>query len=845
MLNNTNFHEDVQLNTHNRYHLNFEKSTCYVDVESFAGEEALSQPWRYVIRFTCEDRDIAPESLMMKKASFSIVGSSDAGSGSPPPEGRRLAQREINGVITAMSRLSASHDEALYEVVLESPLSLLSHTHRYAIFQHVAVPELIGRVLKSHGMEGHEIDMTGLCWTYPEREMIVQWGETDLQFVLRLLSEVGIWFRFEPHKTASHLTVMVFGDMPSGYVLGHKIRALPQAGMAGDSLTLRDMTSHAAVVTAAVHTRDYDYRIQRLTALEASADMANQAAFTCGRDYHYADIHHGEGDRWASMQGGEAETSWFYARIRHERHLCHRLRLAARTDDPALLPGMVSEIIGDCPDAFSDGWLVVSLICRGSRSSPFESELSGMPRSARAAYRPERRPRPVIAGTVPARISGHHMNDTLARPDQQGRYRVKFSFDLDEWVKGQESMPVRLARIYAGDRFGVHFPLLDNTEVAIAFEGGDPERPYIAHVLHDVTNPDLVNELNSTRNVIRTYGKNKLRMEDKQGHEHIKLATEFGKTQLNIGHLVDVKRQPRGEGAELRTDRHAAVRAGEGILLTTAAQPNVQGNQLEMAETIRHLEQALSLAYSLQGSAANAGADSVDTAPQQQLHQSLSQLKKPGIVAWADAGLVQATPESLQLSAGQDAVITANNNGSVNIFKTLSLAAGQGISAFVRRVGIKLIAASGHISLQAQRGKLSALSEQDMQITSVNGEVQISAKKGLFLHCGGGGIRIHPGGGVEIFSPKYIEQKSPTLSYQPGEMAKIVDPVFAANSLVRRVRLYRDGDRKHPLLHQIFRVTTSDGGVIEGSTDANGCSPLLDLAETEQLEITLVREAKP
>ncbi|MDO6409066.1 type VI secretion system Vgr family protein [Pantoea phytobeneficialis] len=838
MLTNTNFREDNRKSSRNRYLLCFENKDVYADVESFTGEEALSQPWRYAIRFCSEDRDIPPDSLVMKKASFRIRAPTDGN----PPETQWQEQREINGVITGMARVAASRDEALYEITLEHPLSLLAHTRRFAIFQNLAVPELVCRVLKSHGMHGYEIDMDGLCWTYPEREMIVQWGETDLHFILRLLSEVGIWFRFEPHETTSHLTVMVFGDMPSRYIFGHKIIALPQAGMSGQHLTIRNMTSSASVVPAAVHTRDYDYRIQRLTALESFADMGNEAPFTRGRDYHYGDIHHGEGDRWASMQGGEAETAWFFARIRHERHLCQRIRLAAQVDDPALLPGRVVGIIGEHPSSFADGMLVVSLNCRGGRNTPFLAELSGIPFSARVAWRPERIARPVIAGTVPARISGLHLNDTLARPDRQGRYRVKFSFDLDEWVKGQESMPVRLARIYAGDRFGVHFPLLDNTEVAIAFEGGDPERPYIAHVLHDVINPDLVNDLNSTRNVIRTFGKNKLRMEDEKGREHIKLASEFGKTQLNIGHLVDSKRQARGAGAELRTQHHASVRAGEGILLTTAAQPNVNGSQLEMAATIRHLEQALSLAYSLQGSAGQAGADAVDTAPQH--NQSLTGLNKPGIVAWADAGLVQATPESLQLSAGQDAVITASNNGSVNIFKTLSLAAGQGISAFVRRVGIKLIAASGHISLQAQRGKLTALADQDMQLTSVNGEVQISAKKGLFLHCGGGGIRIHPGGGVEIFSPKYIEQKSPTLSYQQGEMAKIVDPVFADNPLARRVRLFREGDRKHPLLNQAFQVTTSDGSVVEGATDANGHSPLLDLTETEQLEITLIREAK-
>ncbi|WP_072017683.1 type VI secretion system Vgr family protein [Erwinia typographi] len=831
-------------NTLNRYLLNFQQPAIDADVDSFTGEETLSHPWRYVIRFTSADRDIAPDVVMMKPAVLMMRSPAPGWSRYQPDKSQWETLREVHGVITSLSRLSTSQDESFYEAILEHPLTLLRHSRRYAIYQQISVPELVSNILKSHGMEGYEIEMDGLTWTYPAREMIVQWGETDLAFILRLLSEVGIWFHFKPHEDVSNVTVMVFGDSQSGYVFGHNITALPISGMAGDAPTIRKMRSHVSVIPAAVHTRDYDYRIQRFMTLESTADISREAPFTTGQDYHYADIQHEAGDRWESLRGGTAETSWFYARIRHERHLCGRIRLEALTDDPTLFPGMLTEIKGTCPDAFSPGLVVTSLRSSASRSNGFLAELCGIPYSELSVFRPERLPRPVISGTVPARISGLSVNDTLARPDNQGRYRVKFCFDLEQWDKGRESMPVRLARIYAGDRFGIHFPLLDNTEVAVAFEGGDPERPYIAHVLHDALNPDVVNDSNSTRNVIRTRGRNKLRMEDEKSREHIKLATEYGKSQLNLGHLVDASRKPRGAGVELRTDKHAALRAAEGILLTTSAQIGASGQQLDMAGTIGQLEQALSLAYTLQSSAGSAGADTVATDTQQTMNQALSGLEKPGIIAWGDAGIAQVTPENLQLSAGQDVVVTAGKSGSVNIFKTLSLAAGQGISAFVRRVGIKLIAAAGNITLQAQRGKLAALSDQDMQLTSVNGELQLSAKNGLFLHCGGGGIRIHPNGGVEIFSPTRIEQKSPSLSYQKGETVKIVSSLFQQHSLARQVRLYRDGDRKHPLIHQAFRVNKPDGSVVEGVTDENGHSPLLDIAETEQFAVSLVRSPK-
>ncbi|SPW22233.1 Uncharacterized protein conserved in bacteria [Cronobacter sakazakii] len=75
--------------------------------------------------------------------------------------------------------------------------------------------------------------------------------------------------------------------------------------------------------------------------------------------------------------------------------------------------------------------------------------------------------------------------------------------------------------------------------MSVAFDGGDPDRPYIAHAFHDSAHPDVVNRDNRSRNILRTPAQNELRMEDKRGEEHIHLTTEYGKTQLGEGRLVD------------------------------------------------------------------------------------------------------------------------------------------------------------------------------------------------------------------------------------------------------------------------------------------------------------------
>ncbi|WP_117082853.1 type VI secretion system tip protein VgrG, partial [Klebsiella pneumoniae] len=140
-------------------------------------------------------------------------------------------------------------------------------------------------------------------------------------------------------------------------------------------------------------------------------------------------------------------------------------------------------------------------------------------------------------------------------------YRVNMLFDRARWETGFESLWVRQSRPYAGDTYGLHLPLLAGTEVAIGFEDGNPDRPYIAGVLHDSAHGDHVTIRNDKRNVLRTPANNKIRLDDERGKEHIKVSTEYGgKSQLNLGHLVDSDRQPRGEGFELRTDSRGAIR---------------------------------------------------------------------------------------------------------------------------------------------------------------------------------------------------------------------------------------------------------------------------------------------
>ncbi|MBX4510691.1 type IV secretion protein Rhs, partial [Klebsiella oxytoca] len=268
------------------------------------------------------------------------------------------------------------------------------------------------------------------------------------------------------------------------------------------------------------------------------------------------------------------ESGAFYARLRHERYLNDQTRLSAKSSCATLAPGQELKVSGgeEVTGTFREGVMITHIHSRARRDRSFEVAFHAIPYSEDYGFRPASIARPVMAGTLPARVTSTKSSDIYGHIDRDGRYRVSLLFDRDHWPPGEESLWVRQARPYAGDTYGLHLPLLAGTEVAIAFEQGDPDRPYIAGVLHDSAHPDPVTIRNYKRNVLRTPANNKIRLDDARGKEHIKVSTEYGgKSQLNLGHLVDGGKQPRGEGFELRTDSYGTIRAGKGIFITADA----------------------------------------------------------------------------------------------------------------------------------------------------------------------------------------------------------------------------------------------------------------------------------
>ncbi|WP_236209817.1 DUF2345 domain-containing protein, partial [Pseudomonas tohonis] len=334
---------------------------------------------------------------------------------------------------------------------------------------------------------------------------------------------------------------------------------------------------------------------------------------------------------------------------------------------------------------------------------------------------------------------------------------VNFLFDQDTWPAGQESMWLRLARAYAGDTHGLHLPLIQGTEVGIAFERGDPDRGFIAFALHDSRHPDLVTLKNYKRNVLCTPSNNKLRLDDTRGQEHIKLSTEHsGKSQLNLGHLVDGQRQKRGEGFELRTDGRGALRSGKGMFISADEQPRAQGQVLAMQDTLARLQRAAEEMQTLSEDAQVANAEPADVQAQLDLlRQELEQIKSAVLLLSAPRGIALSSGHHLQLAAERNLIANAGKDAALSVVRRLFIGVGEGVSLFVRKLGLKLIANQGAVQIQAQNDRLELMARHGLEITSTEDEIRITAKKKIVLNGGGSYLTLAPGE-VELGSGEFI-----------------------------------------------------------------------------------------
>lgn len=323
-----------------------------------------------------------------------------------------------------------------------------------------------------------EYAMMPVSDTYPKLDFVMQYRESDLNFICRLCEKFGIFFSFD--HTGSREKV-IFGDRREHFrkLAGRNLdetlpfrsnaQALGEGGFA-----IRSFNAEYAVQSGTVALREYNEETPKVNlAVSDNTSFAGQGVRT---DY-------GENYRTAS-EGA------FLAKRRVECLEAQRLKFRGMSNIPSIRPGLFFRLV-DHPDNTVDGLYLITEVhhritepapfgfgTSGKVTEPYENSFVCVPFDV--GYRPPlKTPRPVVHGLLTAFIDGGS-DGTSAQLDSYGRYKVRIQDEESALSNGRASHFLRKAEPYGGgDGCGSHSTLVNGTEVTLAFIHGDPDRPII------------------------------------------------------------------------------------------------------------------------------------------------------------------------------------------------------------------------------------------------------------------------------------------------------------------------------------------------------------------------------
>ncbi len=765
---------------------------------SFVLDERLGEPYRIAVTLTSAV-SLARTDYLNRPATFTIEP--------PGANGATDAVRRFAGCITAFGQIRKTRDFVSYRIVVEPFVARLRLVEATRVHQQQSAPEIIESILRRHEFRTHQFSFK-LRHAYPRLAFRMQYRMSDWDYIRLLMEQTGLFCFF---RAGQHGDELHFGDDVDAYTYRPQI-VIPYreaSGIESGHEAVLSLESSSETIPRSIKVADYNADNAQ-GRFDAEANIARDDPTTWGASYVYG-THHLDGD--------EARRA---AQLRHEAALAWQVTYSGKSSVVDFAPGLVAKLDEQPADA-PHGIVIVSVRHAGGRDASYINMFDAIPCGRPFRLKLDERRWPTIAGTLSARVTAPDASP-YAHLTSDGCYTVRFDFDFDAWPAGGECVPLRLAKPFAGShQTGFHFPLLADTEVAVAFAGGDPNRPYIAHAQHHGQAVDLVTSRDAfnTRNVIRTRANNKLRFEDWKGHEGIKLSTDYGgKTQINLGHLVDARKAARGDGFEVRTDERGALRAGKGLFLSADAQSNAGGHAFDMTVARQQLEAAQSRMRSLTDAVAKARATVAACEAQQALLESqVRDLEAAVLLASAPHGVAVTSGEHMQLAAGGHLFTTTGGNADAAIGGNYTVAAGNAVSLFANTQGMKLYAGAGKVDVQAQADALELTALKGVTIASTSDAVTLNAHKALVLMCGGAYIKLE-GGMVEIGSAAEIRLNG-LLRVGPPSTRRQALPLMPEQEKTG-MQLWHAYPNGEPVRHAPYRVTFADGSWRDGRLDADG-----------------------
>ncbi|MCR6478227.1 type VI secretion system tip protein VgrG [Variovorax sp. ZS18.2.2] len=708
--------------------------------------------------------------------------------------------RQINALVTDAAIWGEEGRHIQYKLTLRPWLHLATLTTDCKIFQDKTVVQILDELLADYAFP---VDKR-LFETYPVRDFQTQFNETDFDFFSRMCEEWGLSYHFE-HNEGKHRLVLsdAMGAYKPADSAAYREVEYHAPGWKVDAEYISSFVPHAHLTSGQYSTRDYDYTRPRAD-LSVSRKEPRPTGQAGAEVYQWHAVH--AGSHYAQPRAGQAQRNdphdegRLLALLRMQTLRTHGERAEASGNLRGMCPGCTFELQKHPREKSNTEYLVLDThfvienVAQDSQNKDAERARRQqwhvlVDFTAHPVTQPLRpastRAKPQAGGPQSALVVGPEGQNLWT--DELGRIKVQFPWDRIGLKNQHSTCWLRVSSPWAGNQLGgIHIPRIGQ-EVLVDFLGGDLDLPICTGRIHNQSNlPPWVLPNQSalsgfrSRELTKEGGNsasgrsNHLAFDDTDGKIQAQIKSDHQHSQLSLGHITRIednagRKDPRGQGFELRTDGHGAVRANSGLLLTTEPRPNARSHVLDSAETAIRLLQGQDQHDSLAAAAMKAEAH--ETGDQDEVAQALKkqgdeikghggnraegefpEFLAPHLVLASPVGIATTTPNSTHLASGEHIALTSGSHTSISSNRSFLVSAAHAVRMFAFKGLVKIVAAQEDIDITALKKSIHMLAKKDItlranritldadEIVTINGGTSYSLWKKASIEHGTSGL---------------------------------------------------------------------------------------------------------
>lgn len=477
----------------------------------FGLSEGVSVPYELSVELACDD-EVKMDDALGKEGFLTLAG--DGG------------DRIVHGVVDRFEHTGNRGRFGLYSARVVPYLQWLSLERDCRIFQGKSVPDIVKQVLQDSGLPTDRFDFR-LKETYPPLEYCVQYRETDLDFLSRLLEEEGIFYFFE-HGDTKHLLVFADGTVAYKEIGGESVVTYNYSqGIAPAEECVYRFSFSRQVRSGKMTRRDYHFEKPGL-----DLTSQEQAKVHDKREVYDYPGRYSEPDRGKRLSQVRLQESMTYYETAEGESTCVRL-----------VPGFKFSLSDHEHAGYNRDYLLTKLVTRGeqpqalqeasasgSGGASYSSRFTAIPASV--SFRPARMtPKPTVEGIQTATVVGPKGEEIYT--DKYGRVKVQFHWDRVGDHDEKSSCWIRVSSTFAGGQYGAIFTPRIGHEVVVDFLEGDPDRPLVTGSVYNADQMppyelpgEKTKSTTKTDSSIGGKGFNELRFEDRKGSEEVYLQGE-------------------------------------------------------------------------------------------------------------------------------------------------------------------------------------------------------------------------------------------------------------------------------------------------------------------------------